>query len=521
MSTARLQPKGHSGFLTKRGGQFKNWKRRWFQIKGDVLFYYKTPTDTQESGYIPLAGNQVLRHPVDPKTPDRHMFEIASVDKRLLVHHHESFLLYADSIGEMETWIGIINRIIREPNGGGMFGRSLGQTMREEAKHFGKGFVPVVVEKCISFLTERGLKEVGIFRLPGHQVRVNTLKESFDKGENPEISASEDIHTIASLLKLYLRVLPEPLIPFEYCDMFIGAARVLEKNEDKGVQQVVKQYEFLPKANFNLLKYLCRFLNEIQTHSDENKMNLGNLATVFGPHFLRPQSEDPQSLMESTSLMALLTKSMIKRHDIIFPQTEDELAFSKRNVGRKPDNVAYKEKDTVIIKHSHTLGSRATMQDVLFFEEHHSEDVAFRTEFRNRKGSAPSSAGSFVSTASGDMGEGQFPKIKEELENSKSPVGRTEAFVAGSANTDLEERVSQLEALLIEERTLQRNVKAELEQERNARQKAEADLERERKTRQVWETRYKQEMLHRQEADRRCSDLRDQLDSFCTSLSSN
>eukprot|EP00118_Oscarella_pearsei_P009182 m.51416 g.51416 ORF g.51416 m.51416 type:complete len:101 (+) comp34137_c0_seq2:146-448(+) len=77
MSTARLQPKGHSGFLTKRGGQFKNWKRRWFQIKGDVLFYYKTPTDTQESGYIPLAGNQVLRHPVDPKTPDRHMFEIA------------------------------------------------------------------------------------------------------------------------------------------------------------------------------------------------------------------------------------------------------------------------------------------------------------------------------------------------------------------------------------------------------------------------------------------------------------
>ena len=32
----------------------------------------------------------------------------------MLAHHHESFLLYADTSEEMETWISVLNRIIRE-----------------------------------------------------------------------------------------------------------------------------------------------------------------------------------------------------------------------------------------------------------------------------------------------------------------------------------------------------------------------------------------------------------------------
>ena len=79
----------------------------------------------------------------------------------------------------------------------------------------------------------------------------------------------------------------------------------MEKDESKGVQQVIKQFKFLPKANFDVLKYLwyremkfyffdlklnfSRFLNEIQQHSETNKMTLGNVATVFGPNFMSPQ----------------------------------------------------------------------------------------------------------------------------------------------------------------------------------------------------------------------------------------
>lgn len=45
---------------------------------------------------------------------------------------------------------------------------------------------------------------------------------------------------------------------------------------------------------------LCRFLDEVQAHSNVNKMSVQNLATVFGPNILRPQIEDPVTIMEGT-----------------------------------------------------------------------------------------------------------------------------------------------------------------------------------------------------------------------------
>lgn len=49
-----------------------------------------------------------------------------------------------------------------------------------------------------------------------------------------------------------------------------------------------------PTASF----LLGRFLDEVQSHSNVNKMSVQNLATVFGPNILRPQMEDPVTIME-------------------------------------------------------------------------------------------------------------------------------------------------------------------------------------------------------------------------------
>lgn len=82
--------------------------------------------------------------------------------------------------------------------------------------------------------------------------------------------------------------------------------------------------ESLPLVNYNLLKYICRylelhivqiishfslylwiktdfsfrFLDEVQSYSGVNKMTVQNLATVFGPNILRPKVEDPVAIME-------------------------------------------------------------------------------------------------------------------------------------------------------------------------------------------------------------------------------
>ncbi len=69
------------------------------------------------------------------------------------------------------------------------------------------------------------LTEVGIFRLPGQASRIHTLKETYDCGSQKDFSTTEDIHTVASLLKLYLRELPEPVIPHVYYESFKQATR--------------------------------------------------------------------------------------------------------------------------------------------------------------------------------------------------------------------------------------------------------------------------------------------------------
>ncbi len=42
-----------------------------------------------------------------------------------------------------------------QPYGGGMFGRSLAETMEVEAR-LGGQFVPILLHRCVSFLRERG-----------------------------------------------------------------------------------------------------------------------------------------------------------------------------------------------------------------------------------------------------------------------------------------------------------------------------------------------------------------------------
>ena len=42
------------GWLTKQGGMVKTWKRRWFVLKVNYLYYYKLKEDPQPLGFIPI-----------------------------------------------------------------------------------------------------------------------------------------------------------------------------------------------------------------------------------------------------------------------------------------------------------------------------------------------------------------------------------------------------------------------------------------------------------------------------------
>ena len=49
------------------------------------------------------------------------------------------------------------------------------------------------------------------------------LRRQFDMGQNVDLSLVEDIHTVAGLLKMYLRLLPQQLVPFSVFRSLLGA----------------------------------------------------------------------------------------------------------------------------------------------------------------------------------------------------------------------------------------------------------------------------------------------------------
>ncbi|XP_061657109.1 rho GTPase-activating protein 24 isoform X2 [Syngnathoides biaculeatus] len=315
------------GWLRKQGGFVKTWHNRWFVLRGDQLFYYKDEDESKSLGAIFLPGNKVTEHPSSGDEAGKYLFEVLpGGDRERMTTNHETYLLMASTQNDMEDWVKTIRRVIWAPFGGGIFGQKLEETVRYE-RRYGNKMAPMLVEQCADFIRQRGLLEEGLFRLPGQANLVKELQEAFDCGEKPLFDCNTDVHTVASLLKLYLRELPEPVVPFHKYDDFLACTKLLSKDDDEtGMRELRKLVEGLPPVNYNLLKYICRFLDEVQSYSGVNKMSVQNLATVFGPNILRPKVEDPVTIMEGTVLVQQLMAVLIGRHDTVFPREQDSPA---------------------------------------------------------------------------------------------------------------------------------------------------------------------------------------------------
>ncbi|NWT12033.1 RHG22 protein, partial [Vireo altiloquus] len=318
------------GWLKKQRSIMKNWQQRWFVLRGDQLFYYKDEEETK-----PQKGFSATRRVIElgKRLEGRFVFCLSggAGDREKMPVNHEAFLLMANSQNEMEDWVKAIRRVIWAPFGGGIFGQRLEDTVQYERK-YGQRLAPLLVEQCVDFIRERGLTEEGLFRMPGQANLVKDLQDSFDCGEKPLFDSNTDVHTVASLLKLYLRELPEPVIPFAKYEDFLSCGQLLSKDEGEGTQELVKQVKNLPQANYNLLKYICKFLDEVQAHSSVNKMSVQNLATVFGPNILRPKMEDPVTMMEGTSLVQHLMTVLISEQGRIFAVPQADVPGSQLEI---------------------------------------------------------------------------------------------------------------------------------------------------------------------------------------------
>ncbi|KAM4651590.1 SLIT-ROBO Rho GTPase-activating protein 3 isoform 2-T2 [Discoglossus pictus] len=177
--------------------------------------------------------------------------------------------------------------------------------------------IPLVVESCIRYINLYGLQQQGIFRVPGSQVEVNDIKNSFERGEDPlvEDHSERDINSVAGVLKLYFRGLENPLFPKERFQDLICTIKI--ENTSERVHQIRQILITLPRAVLVVMRYLFAFLNHLSQYSDENMMDPYNLAICFGPTLIPiPDGQDPVSCQAHVNEVI---KSIIMNHEFIFP----------------------------------------------------------------------------------------------------------------------------------------------------------------------------------------------------------
>uniref|UniRef100_A0A673Y6B1 SLIT-ROBO Rho GTPase activating protein 3 n=1 Tax=Salmo trutta TaxID=8032 RepID=A0A673Y6B1_SALTR len=177
--------------------------------------------------------------------------------------------------------------------------------------------IPVVVDSCVRYINLYGLQQQGIFRIPGSQVEVNDIKNSFERGEDPLVDdqSDHDIMAVAGVLKLYFRGLETPLFPKErFLDLMSTIKLDSGAERAHHLQQIVVT---LSRPVIIVMRYLFAFLNHLSQYSDENMMDPYNLATCFGPT-LMPIPDDHDPVACQTHVNEVI-KTIIIHNEVIFP----------------------------------------------------------------------------------------------------------------------------------------------------------------------------------------------------------
>nr|XP_020734105.1 rho GTPase-activating protein 9 isoform X5 [Odocoileus virginianus texanus] len=169
--------------------------------------------------------------------------------------------------------------------------------------------VPGFVRLCVAAVDKRGLDVDGIYRVSGNLAVVQKLRFLVDREraitsdgrymfpEQPgqegrlDLDSAEwdDIHVITGALKLFLRELPQPLVPSLLLPDFRAAIALTES--EQCLSQIQELISSMPKPNHDTLRYLLEHLCRVIAHSDKNRMTPHNLGIVFGPTLFRPEQD--------------------------------------------------------------------------------------------------------------------------------------------------------------------------------------------------------------------------------------
>uniref|UniRef100_A0A3B4YK30 RalA binding protein 1 n=1 Tax=Seriola lalandi dorsalis TaxID=1841481 RepID=A0A3B4YK30_SERLL len=208
-----------------------------------------------------------------------------------------------------------------------IFGAPLAEAVKRTALYDGIQ-LPAIFRECVDYIENYGMKCEGIYRVSGMKSKVDELKAAYDREECPCLE-EYDPHTVASLLKQYLRELPENPLGRDLAQRFEDACgRQVEAEKVTEFQRLLTE---VPPDSRLLLSWLITHMDHVIAREADTKMNIQNISIVLNP------------TIQSSNLTATV-KLNIKKRNGNLAQAQLYLKDKKPPLSNKPSEFLLDQK---------------------------------------------------------------------------------------------------------------------------------------------------------------------------------
>ncbi|KAI0990002.1 hypothetical protein GJ496_006227 [Pomphorhynchus laevis] len=168
--------------------------------------------------------------------------------------------------------------------------------------------VPLIIVILSKLIEKFGLRNVGVYRHTGSVQTTNWMIDQLNQGVNNvdfRDARWQDMKAIASTLKSFFSRLPECLFGQDLYAKFLKCA---ECSDDVDFQRnLAKLLSRMNANNQATLSYILRHFKVITSMANHNKVDIKNIAIIFGPTLLwHPDRAPEESLAENPEKVRLL-----------------------------------------------------------------------------------------------------------------------------------------------------------------------------------------------------------------------
>ncbi|GMT16742.1 hypothetical protein PFISCL1PPCAC_8039, partial [Pristionchus fissidentatus] len=206
-----------------------------------------------------------------------------------------------------------------------IFGVNLETHLREEQRA-----IPFIIESTINEIQSRGMRVKGIYRTCGVKSKVEEICELFEKSRTNTPVDLSSIHpmSLASVVKLYLRKLPQPLLTYQLYEEWIAVAD--QSDESVQLASLTRLLSLLPPPNHATLKFLLLHLNRVTWFHESNLMCASNLSVVISPSLGWPSTLSVSTTIDHIHALNATVKLLIRHAFELFgvDRESDWSAFS-------------------------------------------------------------------------------------------------------------------------------------------------------------------------------------------------